>query len=204
MKTFLIGILFYVVAPQTHALNIHKYSFKFSENKSIEILVAQKGEQKYIQSVKTSHSGLKISQMDKQLLFTHLQAPNFNQDDTHALLGFLYSQVPADTVIDDFTYVLNEENSWTLICNKIGQIHEGQFTALGFTKILTAPIGMKDTECYGRCGAGCGTWPDDMFKYTQECFEHDLCNRDQGTQLGECSDEFWIAASGYLFAPRCE
>ena len=58
--------------------------------------------------------------------------------------------------------------------------------------------------CIGRCDAGCaGVLGSSIQRFTQECFNHDLCRRYTGEQLGDCSDEFWAAAHGWSSAPNC-
>jgi hypothetical protein len=61
-------------------------------------------------------------------------------------------------------------------------------------------------ECLGRCGAGCADNPANptyVQRITQDCLNHDVCNRDLGTTLGQCSDEFAAAADDFLFGEDC-
>jgi hypothetical protein len=74
----------------------------------------------------------------------------------------------------------------------------------GFTKkIVLAHIGERESQCYGRCGSQCGDETQSKDKYTAECLSHDLCHRIEGTQLGECSDEFKNAAVSAITARVC-
>jgi hypothetical protein len=63
-------------------------------------------------------------------------------------------------------------------------------------------VGNINSDCLGRCGAGCG-W--DLFdvRYTQECLNHDLCTRSTGKYLGPCKTEFDIAQEGWTCAEEC-
>ncbi len=63
-----------------------------------------------------------------------------------------------------------------------------------------AQYGENQSQCSGRCGAGCNHWFDD--DYTWDCFDHDRCVDSYGgsTMSGNanCGDEFWDAADDYV------
>lgn len=100
--------------------------------------------------------------------------------------------------------------SWTSICDKIGasvtasyDINEGETIS---TDVVVGPC--ADGACLGRCGPNCGPLPLSRIQvFTQECLNHDQCcaDTDPGTlcAFNECSDEWWAAADGFLFAPDC-
>lgn len=90
----------------------------------------------------------------------------------------------------------------TILCEKLGQLHTGYFTARGQAWKQTMVLGSHG--CMGKCGPGCGVdgrW--DQGQYTQECFNHDLCTVMTNENMGDCADEFWEAANGFLTAPMC-
>ncbi|RZA06226.1 MAG: hypothetical protein EOP11_10920 [Proteobacteria bacterium] len=90
----------------------------------------------------------------------------------------------------------------TILCHKLGRPHTGYFTARGESWQQTMVIGSH--ECTGKCGKGCGLDGDwRQGQYTQECFDHDLCCTMTKENMGDCEDEFWAAASGFLTAPLC-
>ncbi len=100
--------------------------------------------------------------------------------------------------------------AWTSLCDLIGQSVTGHYTAGGETVTVQAvvgPCGVDDAnECLGRCGAGCQPNPGDpaaVQRFTQECFNHDLCTRATGQILGPCHEEFVAASPGYFYAPDC-
>lgn len=88
---------------------------------------------------------------------------------------------------------------YTMLCEEVGTEWDAMYRVLDVDIIKTVIIGQPETDCYGRCGFGCGT-PT----YTQECLNHDACHRDTGENLGVCADYFWAAADGYLWAPPCD
>jgi hypothetical protein len=90
----------------------------------------------------------------------------------------------------------------TVICEKLGRRHTGYFTAKGQAWQQTMVLGSHG--CMGKCGPGCGAdgrW--DQGQYTQECYNHDLCCTMTKDNMGDCEDEFWAAAAGFLSAPLC-
>ena len=93
------------------------------------------------------------------------------------------------------------QRGFTMICQSIGHQRRGKYiNGQGKKKSKTVPVGFKKSDCYGRCGAGCGQ----SKQYTQECLNHDICNRETGENLGVCSDEFWAASDGWFNAPNCQ
>ena len=101
---------------------------------------------------------------------------------------------------------------YTSLCNSIGRTVLARYTVDGEVHeepVVVGPCGAND--CLGRCGAGCTANPGnpaDVNRYTQECLNHDVCNRETNPwdPLGlfpPCRDEFEAAAPGYFFAPDC-
>ncbi len=90
------------------------------------------------------------------------------------------------------------------ICNFIGKKRTARYTAHNRQHTLTTRVGVTASGCWGRCGPGC---TDDGFSpnhvYTQECLNHDACEHMTGQRMGECQDEFWEAADGFMNAPSC-
>lgn len=89
-----------------------------------------------------------------------------------------------------------------ILCERLGRPATGYFTARGQAWRQTMVVGSHD--CTGKCGQGCapdGRW--DQGTYTQECFNHDLCVDMTGENMGDCEDEFWAAADGFLNGPHC-
>lgn len=102
--------------------------------------------------------------------------------------------------------------AYTSLCASIGQTVTAQYTIDGEVQEELAMLGAcAANECLGRCGTGCAANPDNPAatnRYTQECLNHDACNRATNAwdPLGlfpPCSDEFQVAAEGYFFAPDC-
>jgi hypothetical protein len=102
--------------------------------------------------------------------------------------------------------------AYTSLCASIGQTVTAQYTIDGEVQEELAMLGAcAANECLGRCGTGCAANPDNPAapnRYTQECLNHDACNRatNPGEPLGilpPCRDEFQTAAEGYFFAPDC-
>jgi hypothetical protein len=57
-------------------------------------------------------------------------------------------------------------------------------------------------DCFGRCGAGCGSGGSGT--YTYDCLDHDSCVR-FGHSIASiwCDDEFTYTIDDYTFAPNC-
>jgi hypothetical protein len=111
--------------------------------------------------------------------------PSFNHTNTRALLHF---DIPG----------------YTMICDSIGQLRHVAYTA--FNTVIEADIRVGDlnSNCRGRCGTGCAqVLQYHQNQYTLECLTHDACRDATHTILGDCEDEFWRAAYGYLNAPDC-
>jgi hypothetical protein len=101
---------------------------------------------------------------------------------------------------------------YTSLCESIGQPVIAQYTINGeLVEVLVVIGSCAANECLGRCGTGCASNPGnpaEIQRYTQECLNHDACNRATNPQdpLGlfpPCSDEFAAAVEGYFFAPDC-
>jgi hypothetical protein len=101
---------------------------------------------------------------------------------------------------------------YTSLCESIGQPIMAQYTIDGELVEEVVVIGScAANECLGRCGTGCASNPGnpaEVQRYTQECLNHDACNRatNPWDPLGlfpPCNDEWAAAAEGYFFAPDC-
>lgn len=99
---------------------------------------------------------------------------------------------------------------WTSLCDRIDETISGTFT-IGrrgggpavVQEAVCGPCGFGG--CLGRCGTGCGANPNSApQRFTQECFNHDLCRQATGDNLGRCRDEFRAAVPGFFFAPDCD
>ena len=88
---------------------------------------------------------------------------------------------------------------WKSLCQQLEKKQQGFFYVDGQVYQRVEVVGETESSCYGRCGPGCSG----SSVYTQECLNHDICRRVTGENLGVCSGEFWTAAVGYLFAPKC-
>ncbi len=99
---------------------------------------------------------------------------------------------------------LSKKRNWTPICDQIGTLQEASFKANGENFTIQRIIGDPKSKCAGRCGTGCFQAMQKVNRrYTQECFNHDMCHRIVGTIFGECADEFWAAVNGYSSALSC-
>jgi hypothetical protein len=123
---------------------------------------------------------------------------------------------PPNTVVDVHTGRLHEQRiapqSYTSLCERIGQFVIAQYTIDGGVQEELVMVGScAANDCLGRCGTGCAANPGnpaEVQRYTQECLNHDACNRatNPWDPLGlypPCQDEFAAAAAGYFFAPDC-
>jgi hypothetical protein len=123
-------------------------------------------------------------------------------------LNFLDS-VPSGAAVD-FATVKGQkfgEKSYTSLCGLTGTTISGSYTVSGQTYTESGQLGpcySKPNECLGRCGKGCTGAPGNSIqRFTQDCFNHDLCTRSTGDVLGECSDEFRAAIDDFFFAQDC-
>ncbi len=153
-------------------------------------------EQKYVKQI-----------LDRQRVELQNQHPA-----AFAFLQFIADFLPPNEIIEPF-----EDSSfaaplkpnlwelrWIMICDFVGKKSQAVFTVGGDTVSVTAPVGLTKSGCRGRCGTQCEQWGQYRAnQYTQECFDHDVCRDNTGTNLGECSDEFWAAAPGYTWAENC-
>lgn len=90
----------------------------------------------------------------------------------------------------------------TMICERLTKPTRAVFTARGQVWQQTIVVGSDG--CMGKCGPGCA--PDGLWyqgQYTQQCLNHDACAVFTGDNMGDCSDEFWAAADGFLNGPSC-
>lgn len=121
------------------------------------------------------------------------------------MLDFLASFVEPGFRVENFDLSARRPSpgltaSFTSICESVGKRRNGYFSVLGHEIKKRALVGGE--ECVGKCGPLCGM-NRNQGKYTQECFNHDLCRRYTGENMGECEDEFWAAADGFVNAPTC-
>jgi hypothetical protein len=123
---------------------------------------------------------------------------------------------PPNAVVDVQTGRLHQPRivpqSYTSLCESIGQFVIAQYTIDGEVQEELVMIGScAANDCLGRCGTGCAANPGnpaEVQRYTQECLNHDACNRatNPWDPLGlfpPCQDEFAAATAGYFFAPDC-
>lgn len=146
--------------------------------------------------------GSMLTEDDKRLLRNYLEFRNFQTSQESDILNFMLTQMPVGEVINPYVNQNQTEKSFTMICSKYGQRHTGSYTAGKGQVSGEAIVGSKTDRCPGRCGGGCGMFLG-RSQYTQECFNHDVCNRTLNSQLGPCEDEFWAASQGFLTAPNC-
>jgi hypothetical protein len=101
---------------------------------------------------------------------------------------------------------------YTSLCTSIGQLVLAQYTVFDQVRTEWVMVGpCASDECLGRCGTGCAANPGnpaEVQRYTQECLNHDVCNRatNPWDPLGlfpPCRDELAAAVEGYFFAPDC-
>ena len=90
----------------------------------------------------------------------------------------------------------------TMICDRLTKPQRATFTAAGQAWQQIVVVGSDG--CMGKCGVGCA--PDGLWyqgQYTQECLNHDACATFTKDNMGDCQDEFWAAAGGFLNGPSC-
>jgi hypothetical protein len=123
---------------------------------------------------------------------------------------------PPSAVVDLHTGRLRKKRitpqAYTSLCESIGQPVVAQYTIRREVQEELVMVGSCAlNECLGRCGTGCASTPGnpaEIQRYTQECLNHDVCNRathprDPLGLFPPCSGEFAAAANGYFFAPDC-
>ncbi len=110
----------------------------------------------------------------------------------------------------EFLNILNEvkkknDEGWESLCDQIGNTRRGIYIIGDTYHIEEEEIGpCASGDCFGRCGPDCGLPPNPLVqRFTQECFNHDLCARATGEWFGPCTEEWSIAAPGFLFATDC-
>ena len=103
-------------------------------------------------------------------------------------------------------YILSKRYSKKYNCNYGGSpnivVIDRQVMPNGDIKCIEQGIVGESNDCLGRCGPGCGSFDFDE-RYTQECFNHDLCTRSTGNILGPCTTAFDIAQEGWTCAEEC-
>lgn len=86
------------------------------------------------------------------------------------------------------------------LCENRSEWVYGSYNFLDDTRIVLAPVGNIATSCYGKCGSQCS---DTTGRYAMSCLNHDLCHRIEGSQLGECTDEFIDAGIATMTTEPC-
>ncbi len=145
----------------------------------------------------------KLERQDKEEVRKLLSSKNLAPSERR-ILTMIDEMFPTGESVGEYQSFFSEFKaaSFEQICHLRGKKHHGFYSVGKVTYRGEATVGDPNSRCYGRCGPSCGIL---LYRevYTQECFEHDLCNRREGTQLGVCEDEFWRAADGYLSAWSC-
>jgi hypothetical protein len=120
-----------------------------------------------------------------------------------SLVKFLGSFAGPDFVLREYEPPAHDSSvaEYKVICDRIGHMQPARFTAFERKFRMLAKVGYG--ACVGRCGAGCGGEERRNGVYTQECLNHDACSYTTNENMGDCEDEFWQAADGYLNAPDC-
>ena len=124
-------------------------------------------------------------------------------------LGLLYKYPPNEFLDLDLPNEESEKTkpeAWTSLCDSIGHNITGTYDITEGTPVTESEtVGpCASGECFGRCGAGCGSPPDPLIqRFSQDCFDHDLCARAAGEWFGPCRDEWIAAADDFLSAPDC-
>ena len=91
------------------------------------------------------------------------------------------------------------------ICNLVGTSRYAFWDAYGVAKYKLFTVGGHGV-CKGHCGIGCPTvMPGGgfVYNYTQDCFNHDACHTEEGSQLGECRDEYIAAIDDFFSIITC-
>lgn len=154
---------------------------------------------------------IRASEQRQMKIFLEENGASFHasEPDAFKLLDLAANFLPADEVVEPFENLQFwrepiQKLDWTPICDRIGQVMSARFTVNGISIESAAVVGDRATRCRGRCGASCQQFGQ-LFKsqYTQECFDHDVCRDSTKQNLGECADEFWKAAVGYVLAGNC-
>jgi hypothetical protein len=97
--------------------------------------------------------------------------------------------------------------AWASLCGRMDQPHTGTYDVVEGTPISeTRPVGPCARDgCLGRCGPGCDAPPNPgIQKFTDGCFDHDLCTRATGNILGPCADEWRAAVDDFLLGTDCQ
>jgi hypothetical protein len=101
-----------------------------------------------------------------------------------------------------------QSGSWTSLCGQVGTRQSATYDKFSNTVVVKKPrlsqCYEQATACFGRCGKGCNRLqPARMQRFTQDCFNHDLCVRDLGDDAPACADEFYAAADDFFYATDC-
>jgi hypothetical protein len=112
---------------------------------------------------------------------------------------------------DDFWYYRGDDRTtfFALIKNSAtGPCADGTYFGTGpsgpwtcYEPDHSASIEYAYGDCFGRCGAGCGS---DGSVYSLDCADHDSCVRfGHSTASGWCNDEFLSCSDDYLYGANC-
>lgn len=167
-------------------------------------------------------TGSPVLTQEEQADLATLQDPDFastrrfsleERAAVRSVAKFLVGFVEPGTALESFSQKQSHRvRSWTdtvgigvtMICEFVGKEHQAEYSVGSDIVRALVLVGAEDSRCRGRCGFGCPFFGGTAGQYTQECLNHDVCHTDRGEQLGECADEFWIAAASYVSAPDCK
>lgn len=201
-----------ITSTKTNSLSTY-YSFDIVNSITLNIELAQ--DPQHLQSFSFSNKGTyknSLSFENKKEVLKVLMEIQLDQafSDFYIPTKF-FSNLPVDedlnhlTLASQTTTAARESVSrqYQMICNHVGRKKEGFYNIDGESSTFSEIVRVGDlaSKCYGRCGFGCN---DKNPIYTQECLNHDICHRTTGENLGVCSDEFWQASKGFVFAPNCQ
>ncbi len=98
--------------------------------------------------------------------------------------------------------------SWNSLCSLVGTrqtaTYDKLFSGVVARQRRVSQCYEQETGCFGRCGVGCNRLqPARMQRFTQDCFNHDFCARDLGSEHPACADEFEAAADDFFYATDC-
>ena len=202
-------------------------------DRQVIVVEIQRPSKQFIARIDYARKSLAV----KSLATAHGGAAAITADDIEVFRRFLWSAVldrsrvadalistvmwlsdhPPNTVVDfqtgrPYTPRPSPQGGYTSLCDSIGQPVVAQYTIDGEVQEVLVVMGpCAAEECLGRRGTGCAANPGnpaEVQRYTQECLNHDVCNRatNPWDLLGlwpPCGDEFAAATEGYFFAPDC-
>lgn len=97
------------------------------------------------------------------------------------------------------------------VCGKVNQLHDGEYPIWGtwtpFAPREVGPYPWDLGDCLGRCGKGCvGDGPpnNNIYIFSQDCFNHDVCVGDMGPLDLDCIIAFDETFDDFLFGASCQ